>query len=63
MEVETKEYNVIVRFREHGKGWHEASEVVEMTEPEARYLKLSGHVEVKKETSTKTSKAKAEAEG
>jgi len=62
MAMETKKYNVLVRFRIHGKGWQEVGSVVEMTEVEARYLLLEGKVEVKKETSTKTSK-KAKAEG
>ena len=63
--METKKYNVLVRFRVPGEGWKEVGSTVEMTEVEARYLKLEGKLEeVKKETSTKTSKkAKAGAKG
>lgn len=60
MAVETKEYTVLKRFRQPGEGWKEEGDTVELAEVEARYLKLDGKVEVKKNTSTKTSK-KAEA--
>ncbi len=57
--METKQYKVLSQIRLHGKGNLSVGSIVDMAEPEARYLVLDGKVEVIKDTSIaapKTSK-------
>ncbi|OEU65819.1 MAG: hypothetical protein BA863_09010 [Desulfovibrio sp. S3730MH75] len=62
--IETKKYEVLKRFRRPGRGWQEVGTVIEMAEPEVRYLLPEGKVEVYKNTSkSKTETSKTEGSG